>query len=158
MAEIEESAPLRNITPGQLATASYNPPVFGAIYSLLQAWPLLHDEIEQLEARNAALVRENVAMAVERRAMVEGATRATNLVTAERAVRDREVATLRDQLVACRRQLAGASAEVASFPERTRLAEKVLASIDPHHGGKGGTWAWFDGEALDAWRRAKGAP
>ncbi len=44
--------------------------------------------------------------------------------------------------------------QLRNLPVRKLAAEAVCKSIDPHHKGSGGAWAFYDGEAHDAWKKA----
>lgn len=129
--------------------------VFRAIWSYAQAWPVLRAEITRLERHNTALVKENAAIAGERDRLRDASAALRRDLSNDAAGHLHRIDALRDQLAACRRQLGDAARELASIPERVRLAERVCSSVNPHHNGSGSSWAWYDAGALDAWKAAK---
>lgn len=150
---IAQTVPLP-LEPSQLAHVPYWPELMTLVIALSQAWPLVRGEIHDLEERCARLGDANARLLSERGRTVESTNDERSRREEESQQDARKIQALNQQLDATRAALAAASAEAQTIPERTRLAEHVCRSINPHHQGSGGTWVWIDGAAWDAWKAA----
>jgi hypothetical protein len=130
---------------------------FQMLFALAQAWPLLREEIRSLEAAVVSLGSENAQLHSEHRRVVAGSTALARDLSDERANHERWLSETTERLKVLTADRDGLAAKVAQLPLRALAAEAVCASIEKPQRGSGGAYGRYDGEALDAWKKARNA-
>ncbi len=129
---------------------------FVMLVALSQAWPLLRDEIAELEMTVLALSRENAQFHSEHRRLANGAAALEKSLTDLRERVAQDAAESAEHTRILEKELDTANRQLAALPIRTLAAEAVCVSIDANKRGSGGAFGWYDGEAHDAWKKARG--
>lgn len=130
---------------------------FQLLFSLTQAWPLLRQEIRDLESAVVSLGKENAQLHGENRRAVAGSTALARDLNELRQRHDRETAEAAEQARIQDAEIDRVNTLVTNLPLKARAADAVCASIESPRMGSGGAWGWYDGEAHDAWKKAKTA-
>jgi len=132
---------------------------FAFVYGLNQAWPLLREEIAELEEEVARLRPENAQLRAEHARLVPGATALGHQLEELKTRYEDEVSSLRSELEVARRERDDMQRAIAALPRRIQAAERVCNSIrttmpGPRRAVPSGAHGWFDGTALDEWKAA----
>ena len=125
---------------------------FQLVLGLTQAWPLLREEMAELEASVLSLSSQNAQLRSERCRIIAGSTaqaRRIESLTASAADQAQQDHGLIARLNA---ETARLGAIVTALPERFVAAERVCESFTTTRQGSGGAHGFIDGHALDAWR------
>lgn len=127
---------------------------FQMLYALTQAWPLLRQEIKELESAVLALGKENAGLHSEHARVVAGSTALGRELGELRERHERETGESAESHRVLEAENDRLNGLVSKLPVKSLAADAVCASLDSTHQGSGGAYGYYDGEALDAWRKA----
>lgn len=129
--------------------------MFQLVYGLTQAWPMLKDEVADLEATAATVQAQNDQLHAEHKRLAHAATAFADELADLHARYDRDVGQLATELHATQRRLNDALTRLSDLPAKAAAAERVCESFTTTKSGSGGAYGFIDGAALDAWRATK---